>query len=138
MNGRAVTSEDPAARPVRRRGVAGWFDPRGRRLGGWAFALNRLTGLALVLYLYLHLVILSLLAAGPGSWDAFVDIALSPPVLALDVVLIFGMLFHGLNGIRVALVGFGFILDRQRALFAALMLFGAIVLVIAALRIFVK
>jgi len=138
MSGRATTSEDPAARPVRRRGVAGWFDPRGRRLGGWAFALNRLTGLGLVLYLYLHLVILSRLAAGPGAWDSFVDLALSPPLLVLDVILISGMLLHGLNGIRVALVGFGFIPDRQRALFAALMIFAAIVAVIAALRIFVK
>jgi succinate dehydrogenase / fumarate reductase cytochrome b subunit len=121
---------------TRRRGIAGWFDPRGRRLGGWAFAINRLTGLALVFYLYLHFVVLSRLAAGPSSWDPLVDMLKSPIFLALDVVLIFGMLFHGLNGIRVALVGYGIVLDRQRALFVSLMIFGAIVLVIAALRIF--
>lgn len=130
--------ERRTAEAQRRRGVAGWFDPRGRRLGGWAFIVNRVTGLGLVFYLYLHLAILSLLASGPGSWDAFVDLALSPPVLALDVVLIFGILFHGLNGIRVTLVGFGFVPDRQRALFVALMLVGAIVLLSATLRIFVK
>jgi succinate dehydrogenase / fumarate reductase cytochrome b subunit len=123
----------PAAR---RRGIAGWFDPRGRRLGGWAFAINRLTGLALVFYLYLHFVVLSRLAAGPSTWDSLVDTLKSPIFLALDVVLIFGILYHGLNGIRVALVGYGIVLDRQRALFVSLMIFGAIVLVIAALRIF--
>jgi succinate dehydrogenase / fumarate reductase cytochrome b subunit len=138
MSGRAATVEDRADLPIRRRGVAGWFDPRGRRLGGWAFALNRLTGLGLVLYLYLHLAVLSLLAAGPGSWDAFVDLALSPIFLALDVVLIFGILFHGLNGIRVGLVGFGFVASKQRALLVALMVFGAIVLAYAATRIFFK
>jgi len=138
MSGRVATGADRADRPIRRRGVVGWFDPRGRRLGGWAFALNRLTGLGLVAYLYLHLGILSLLAAGPGSWDAFVDVALSPLVLGLDVVLIFGMLFHGLNGIRVSLVGLGYVTDRHRALFVALMVFGALVLAVAALRIFVK
>lgn len=136
MSQRPAPVERRTPEPQRRRGVAGWFDPRGRRVGGWAFIVNRLTGLGLVFYLYLHLTILSLLARGPESWDAFVDLALSPPVLALDVVLIFGILFHGLNGIRVTLVGFGFIPDRQRALFVALMLVGAIVLVYAAIRIF--
>jgi succinate dehydrogenase / fumarate reductase cytochrome b subunit len=138
MASTTVERRRPATGPARRRGIVGWFDPRGRRLGGLAFILNRLTGLGLVFYLYLHLAILSLLARGPGSWDAFVDLALSPLLLALDVVLIFGILFHGLNGIRVTLVGFGFVPDRQRALFVALMLVGAIVLLSATLRIFVK
>jgi succinate dehydrogenase / fumarate reductase cytochrome b subunit len=125
------------ARPVeRRRGWWGWFDPRGRRLGGWAFALNRLTGLGLVAYLYLHLGVLFLLSQGPDGWDAFVDFALSPPILLMDVVLIFGMLFHGLNGIRVGLVGYGMVATRQAALFLGLMVIGAIVLVVATLRVF--
>lgn len=138
MSGRVATGDDRADRPIRRRGIVGWFDPRGRRLGGWAFALNRLTGLGLVAYLYLHLCVLSLLTAGPGSWNGFIAVALNPLMLCLDVVLIFGMLFHGLNGIRVSLVGFGYLTDRHRALFVALMIVGALVLVVAALRIFVK
>ena len=138
MSGRIFTREHPAARPVRRRGVAGWFDPRGRRLGGWAFALNRITGIGLVFYLYLHLVILSRLAAGPGAWDSFIDLVLNPVFLALDVLLIAGMLIHGLKGIRVALVGYGFVTDRQRALYASLMLVAALILLIAAIRIFTK
>lgn len=126
----------PTPGPARRRGIVGWFDPRGRRLGGLAFILNRLTGLGLVLYLYLHLVILSLLVQGPGAWDTFVDIALSPPFLALDVVLLTGMLIHGLNGIRVGLVGLGFVASRQRALFIAAMVIAAFVAFVGALRIF--
>ncbi len=120
----------------RRRGAAGWVDVRGRRMGQWAFIMNRLTGLGLLTYLFLHLGILSLLAVGPGPWDGFVSTALTPAFLLFDVVLIFGLLFHGLNGIRVTLVGFGLIVDRQKAMFVALMVFGAIVLVVAGLRIF--
>ncbi len=119
----------------RRRGVAGWGDPRGRRLGGWAFIINRLTGLGILLYLFLHLIVLSLLARGPSAWNDFVSVALSPVFLFFDIVLIFGLLFHGLNGIRVTLVGFGLVVDRQRAMLVALMVLGAIVLVVAALRI---
>lgn len=126
----------PATGPTRRRGIAGWFDPRGRRLGGLAFILNRVSGIGLVVYLYLHLVVLSLLAQGPGAWDTFVNIALSPPFLALNVILLAGMLIHGLNGIRVGLVGLGFVASRQRALFIALMVIAAFVAIVGALRIF--
>jgi succinate dehydrogenase / fumarate reductase cytochrome b subunit len=126
----------PPAAPAHRRGLAGWFDPRGRRLGGLAFALNRITGLGLVLYLYLHLVVLSLLAQGPDAWDQFVDLALSPPFLALDVLLLTGILIHGLNGIRVGLVGLGLVANRQRAMFLAFMAIAALVALAGALRIF--
>lgn len=126
----------PATGPARRRGILGWFDPRGRRLGGLAFILNRLTGLGLVAYLYLHLVILAMLVQGPNAWDDFVDIALSPPFLALDVFLLTGMLVHGLNGIRVGLVGLGLVASRQKAIFIAAMVVAAFVALVGALRIF--
>jgi succinate dehydrogenase / fumarate reductase cytochrome b subunit len=122
-------------RPLdRRRGVAGWVDPRGRRLGGWAFILNRVTGIGIVVYLYLHLGVLSLLARGPEAWDAFIAVALSPLFLFFDVVLLAGLLIHGLNGIRVTLTGFGLVLDAQKALFVALMILAAIVLLVGAIR----
>lgn len=124
------------AGPARRRGIAGWFDPRGRRLGGWAFALNRLSGLGVLLYLYLHLMILSTLARGPEAWDAFVAIALNPLVLVMDVVLLAGLLIHGLNGIRVTLVGLGLVTSRHKALFVALMVVAALVLVVGTVRIY--
>lgn len=134
-----MTTEPTPVEPIRsthRPGVAGWFDPRGRRLGGFAFMLNRLTGLGLVLYLYLHLVILSTLVRGPSAWDQFVDIALSPPFLALDVLLLTGMLIHGLNGLRVGLLGLGIVSSGQKAMFLALMAIAAFVALVGALRIF--
>ncbi len=130
-----MTVREDRASP-RRRGVYGWVDPRGRRLGHWAFILNRLTGLGILLYLGLHLVVLSMLATGPNAWDNFVSLALTPVFLSLDVILIFGLLLHGLNGIRVTLVGFGLVVDRQKALFVSLMVIGAIILVVASLHIF--
>lgn len=136
MASTTVERRRPVTGPARRRGMVGWFDPRGRRLGGLAFILNRLTGLGLVLYLYLHLVILSTLARGAGAWDGFVGLALSPPFLALDVILLTGMLIHGLNGIRVGLVGLGLVASRQRALFIAFMVVAVVVAFIGALRIF--
>ena len=116
--------------------AARWFDLRRRKLGMWAYALNRLTGIGLVVYLYLHLGVLSLLARGQSSWDSFVSLARSPYYLALDVLLLAGILIHGLNGLRVALTGFDIGVRAQKTLFGILMLVAAVALVAAALKIF--
>jgi succinate dehydrogenase / fumarate reductase, cytochrome b subunit len=125
--------------PILRKGVGaaptGWFDPRGRTIGGWAFAANRITGLGLVFYLYLHLGVISMLLGGANAWNDFLRIATTTVFLLLDVLLVFGLLYHGLNGIRVALVGTGVAPNRQRALFWAGAVIGTIVLIAAALHI---
>jgi succinate dehydrogenase cytochrome b subunit len=123
--------------PVLRKspGPTAWFDIRKGATGQWAFSLNRLTSLGLVLYLYLHLAVLSMLLLGEDAWDDFLELATTPLFLGLDVLLLFGLLFHGLNGLRVALVGSGIAADRQKALFFSLMVFGAIVLLGGALHI---
>jgi succinate dehydrogenase / fumarate reductase cytochrome b subunit len=122
--------------PVLRKapGPTAWVDVRRGAVGHWAFSLNRVTGLGLVFYLYLHLAVLSTLLRGESAWHGFLRVATTPAFLGLDVLLIFGLLFHGLNGLRVALVGTGLAANRQRALFWSLMAFGAILLVGAALR----
>ncbi len=126
-----ATLEPPKVRRAGR-----WFDVRRRKVGTWAYALNRITGIGLVVYLYLHLAVLSLLTRGPGSWNAFVSLARSPYVLALEVILIAGVLIHGLNGLRVALTGFDVGVKAQKALFGILMLAAVVALGAAALKIF--
>jgi succinate dehydrogenase / fumarate reductase, cytochrome b subunit len=113
-----------------------WLDVRRRKLGMWAYALNRITGIGLVVYLYLHLAVLSLLLPGQAAWNSFVSVARSPFVLTLDVILLAGILMHGLNGLRIALTGFGIGVGAQKAIFTVLMVIGAIALWVAALKIF--
>ena len=112
------------------------LDPRGRHLGTWAFVLNRLTGLGLVAYLYLHLIVLAALLRGPEAWDGLVAVFRHPLFLALDVLLVLGLAFHGLNGLRVALVGSGLLVDRHRALLVAAGVLVGLVGVVAAVRTF--
>lgn len=113
-----------------------WFDVRSDSVGSWAFALNRLTAFGLTLYLFMHLVVLYLLTQGEESWDTFIQVVRSPFFLALDVVLIFGILFHGLNGLRVALVGLGVGARRHQTLFYILSGIGLLLLVISAWLVF--
>ena len=111
------------------------LDPRGRHLGTRAFVANRLTGLGLVGYLYLQLVILSTLLRGPEAWDGLVELFRRPVFLAFDLLLVAGLAFHGLNGLRVALVGSGLLVDRHRALLAAAAILVGMVTLVAAVRI---
>lgn len=129
--------ERSAPGPILRKGAPGpgaWFDPRDRALGHRAFVLNRITGLGLVFYLYLHLAVLSLLLRGPEAWDGFLRLATTAAFLSLDVLLLFGLLYHGLNGVRVALVGTGILADRQRALWWAIAIVGAFLLAWGGIR----
>jgi succinate dehydrogenase cytochrome b subunit len=114
--------------------VTAWVTPRGRALGGRAFALHRLTGAALVVYLYVHLGVLTMLLGGASSWDDFLSLATSTAFLGFDVLLIFILLFHALNGVRVALVGSGILVARERLLFWAGIAIGAVALVFAAIH----
>jgi succinate dehydrogenase / fumarate reductase cytochrome b subunit len=122
--------------PVPRKGVGpvAWFDIRRRGLGHFAFSLNRITGLGLVFYLYLHLAVLSTLLRGADAWDSFLGLATTKIFLLLDVLLIFGLLAHGLNGLRLALVGSGRAVDHQKALYRSAQIIGTILLLGAALH----
>jgi succinate dehydrogenase / fumarate reductase cytochrome b subunit len=128
--------------PVLRKGsgpkVTAWLDPRARTLGSRVFAADRVVALGLVFYLYLHLGVLSLLLRGEEAWNEFLRLATTTAFLALDVLLLFGLLFHGLNGVRVALVGSGIAPDKHRALFWAATVVGALALLVGAVRILGK
>ena len=109
-----------------------WFDVRGRKVGTWAFALNRLTAIGLTVYLFLHLAVLSLLLQGEDGWNQFLAIAKSPLFLVLDIVLLFGVIYHSLNGTRVALVGMGVAARNHKTLFWVLAAIGLVVFLLGA------
>ncbi len=110
-----------------------WLDLRGRHEGAWAYALNRLTAIGLVAYLYVHLGVLSLLAHGPSAWNSFLATSKAPFFTALDAVVLLGVLFHSLHGIRVALTGVGVAVRWHRLLFRSLMALAAILFLVAGL-----
>jgi succinate dehydrogenase / fumarate reductase cytochrome b subunit len=100
-------SPAPAMEVGLARRMAYWLEPRWRDPGWLAFALNRLTGHILVLYLLLHLVVLSQLLDGAAGWDRLLGTFGSRPFLVGDTLLVAAVIFHGLNGLRVAAHTFG-------------------------------
>ena len=121
---------------TRIRSAVRWFDTRHRGPETWAYALNRITGLVLVAYLYIHLAVLSLLVRGPASYDTFVDVVRSPVFLSFDLVLIAGWLIHALNGLRLTVIGLGFGVRAQRTMLVGATVTGSVVLVVMGLLLF--
>lgn len=113
-----------------------WFDPRNKSLGSWAFILNRITGLGLTLYLFLHLIMLGQLAKGPEAYDGFIALVRNPIFLAGELLVIAAALIHGLNGIRIGLTSLGIAGNKQKQLFIGLMTVALITIVYFAVRMF--
>ena len=130
-------SIDVKPKPVQRKPLQ-WFNVRGKGVGFWAYVVMRLSALGLVLYLFLHLGILSQLAIGPAAWDGFVAMAKSPAFLLLDIILIVGMLAHGLNGLRLGLIGFGIGVPRQKIMLWIGVALTIVFSVLSALAVFSK
>ncbi|HSM24768.1 MAG TPA: succinate dehydrogenase, cytochrome b556 subunit [Anaerolineaceae bacterium] len=114
-----------------------WFDPRNKSLGSWAFILNRITGLGLTLYLFLHLIMLGQLAKGPEAYDGFIALAKNPVFLAGEFLVIAAVFIHGLNGIRIGLTSFGIASSKQKQLFIGLMIIAGIAIIYFAIRMFI-
>lgn len=124
----------PAAPPVR--AVLGWARLRRRHLGAAAFLTNRVTGLLLTAYLYLHLGVLYLLTEGSGSWESVLRLFKNHYVLTLESLLILFICLHGLNGLRLALVETGIGVRHQKAWFTAVLSVSAGLYVVAVLAMF--
>jgi succinate dehydrogenase / fumarate reductase cytochrome b subunit len=79
--------------------------------------LHRLTGLALVGYLFLHIWVISFSTVkwGGVSFDMIMGQFQTPMFYVLDLGLLAVVLFHGLNGLRILLfdVGIGVRIQKQ-------------------------
>lgn len=102
-------------RAIRRRDSDLW--PGRFPAGTWAFILNRIAALGLVLFLVLHLLAVSTVLLGPEIFNR--TMAFLHRFTVLEVALLAALLYHGLNGIRVILLDLGVGLRHQRLLFWA-------------------
>jgi succinate dehydrogenase / fumarate reductase cytochrome b subunit len=72
--------------------------------GSWAWIFHRISGIALIGYLFLHVYSLSTLTEGKAVFETKMQSFLSPPFLAMEWILFIFVLFHSLNGVRIVLV----------------------------------
>jgi len=84
----------------------------------WAYALHRVTGLVLVFYLLMHIMVISsAMVAGKSAFDALLGVLQTPFWVVMDLGLVAVVLFHALNGVRLLLFDLGVGVRSQKLLF---------------------
>jgi succinate dehydrogenase / fumarate reductase cytochrome b subunit len=92
----------------------------------WVWLLHRITGLLILLYGVLHLVVIAF-SRSVSSFDSIMDFFDRPLILALELLLLAGIIFHTLNGFRILLFDIGIGIRWQKPLFWSLMGIGVLI-----------
>ncbi len=78
---------------------------RGRE-GHYAFILHRVAGLGVLLFLILHVFDIFLVSFGEDVFNDFLQLYTHPIARILEVGLIFGVVYHAFNGLRIIIIDF--------------------------------
>lgn len=108
---------------------------RGRE-GQWAFLLHRVSGIAIALYLLIHVLNISLAMFGPDVANAAMVMFHSWPFRFLLLALGAGVTYHALNGLRIIamdLTGWG--VRHQRTLWYIVLALSVIIFIAYSIKI---
>ena len=83
--------------------LSGYANYKGGR-GFLAFLLHRITGLGTLLFLTVHITMTSLVYIYSPLYNRLVEIFQWPVVMLAEIVLVFCVIFHGANGLRIAYI----------------------------------
>jgi succinate dehydrogenase / fumarate reductase cytochrome b subunit len=100
---------------------------RGYGTGMWAWLLQRITGLLLVIYLFIHVWWLHF-SDIKTPFDFLLNILFLSGRTAVFILLVL-VIPHALNGFRVFVIDFGISEKAQRILFWVLMVLGIFVII---------
>jgi succinate dehydrogenase / fumarate reductase, cytochrome b subunit len=74
--------------------------------GQWSWMFHRITGVAIILYLFAHIVDTALVGWGPEVYNRVTEAYKNPAVHLLELGLVLAVLFHSINGMKITLIDF--------------------------------
>jgi succinate dehydrogenase / fumarate reductase cytochrome b subunit len=107
-----------------RKAFMGWFMPYRYNLERWAYALQRISGIAVTAYFLAHIVETGNVVGGLSVWSTpSASVAsdiwtatfrfLDNPIFDMGLIMIgFLLAFHAINGVRLTLTEFGLLQGR--------------------------
>lgn len=101
-----------------------------------SFFLRRLTGIALVLYLFMHLWVIGSATGGPELFNARLDAVQTPLFKLLEIALLAAVVYHAFDGIRLLIVHYFDVTDYRKSLFYAAFVVAAILTVAGGIPLF--
>jgi len=69
-----------------------------------ALAVQRVSGVGLLVYLFFHLFVTGSVTSGREGWDGVMGMLSNPLAHIGEVLVVAGATFHGVNGVRVMLL----------------------------------
>jgi succinate dehydrogenase / fumarate reductase cytochrome b subunit len=99
-------------------------------VGNWSWLLHRITGLILVLYIFMHFFALSSSLGGASTFDSWLAFLQTTLTHILEIGLVAVVAFHLLNGLRITVADFFYLTKPHKALFWIAMVIFAILMVI--------
>ena len=97
--------------------LQGYTRYRGRE-GQFNFLLHRLTGLGTLMFLTIHIVDTAMVYFYPPLYEHAIELYRHPLFMLGEIGLVFSVIFHGVNGLRVAYVDLfkpqNWTIERQR------------------------
>ena len=72
----------------------------------WSWVAHRITGVAVLFFLYVHVLDTALVRVSPDAYDTVIASYKTPLVNLMEVGLVAAVLFHALNGLRIMAVDF--------------------------------
>jgi succinate dehydrogenase / fumarate reductase cytochrome b subunit len=76
------------------------------REGQWSWIAHRVTGVAIILFLFAHVVDTALVGWGPEAYNRVVSVYRNPFIRLLELGLVAAVIYHALNGIRIMIIDF--------------------------------
>lgn len=74
--------------------------------GQWSWLFHRITGVAIILFLFAHIVDTAVIGWGPEAYNAVAGAYKNPVVHVLELGLVLAVLYHSINGMKITLVDF--------------------------------
>jgi succinate dehydrogenase / fumarate reductase cytochrome b subunit len=72
----------------------------------WTWVLQRITGVSVFFFLFVHVLDTALVRVSPEAYDLIIATYKTPIVNVLEVGLVGAVLYHALNGVRIVLIDF--------------------------------
>ena len=74
--------------------------------GQYSWLLHRITGVAIILFLFAHVIDTAVVGWGPEAYNRVVSVYENPLVSVLELGLVAAVLYHSFNGIKILLLDF--------------------------------
>ena len=74
--------------------------------GQWSWLAHRITGVAIILFLFAHVVDTAVVGWGPEAYNRVVEVYHNWVVKLLELGLVAAVLFHAINGVKIMVFDF--------------------------------